>query len=307
MQSERTSVQVVEVGREENGRKLISFLEARLGSLPTGLLMRLVRTGQVRIDGRRCKPFDRVLTGQMVRIPPVNVERGEKPARDLPGLQSVFENDEMIVIDKPAGLPVHGGTGWIDSVHDRLKGCFEGQAFVPVPVHRLDRDTSGLLLCAKTHDFLRSMHAAWPTLTKAYLCWVEGTWESSGWRTIVSKLAKAETGRGEQVVSGQGKRAVSHVHPLLTDGRKSLLLVVLGTRGAPIRSGSIWPILDMPLSAIPGMAGAEGFCCTRPPFPGPDMNFFVLPSWRGEFRIERICAQDMKDILATAPAKEGAI
>lgn len=306
MQSERTSVQVVEVGREENGRKLISFLEARLGSLPTGLLMRLVRTGQVRIDGRRCKPFDRVLTGQMVRVPPVNVERVDKPARDLPGLQVVFENDEMIVIDKPAGLPVHGGTGWTDSVHDRLKGCFEGQAFVPVPVHRLDRDTSGLLLCAKTHDFLRSMHAAWPTLTKAYLCWVEGTWESTGWRTIVSKLAKAETARGEQVVSGQGKRAVSHVHPLLGDGQKSLLLVVLGTgRTHQIRVH----LADLGHAIVgdPRYGRGGGLLLHAAALSWPGHEFFVLPSWQGEFRIERICAQDMKDILATAPAKEGAI
>lgn len=108
MQSERTSVQVVEVGREENGRKLVSFLEARLGVLPTGLFMRLVRTGQVRIDGRRCKPFDRVLTGQKVRIPPVDVQRKPEAGPALPGIDVVFENDEMLLVSKPAGLPVHG-------------------------------------------------------------------------------------------------------------------------------------------------------------------------------------------------------
>jgi len=88
MQSVRTTVQVVEVDAQENGRKLFSFLEARLGSLPPGLLMRLVRTGQVRIDGRRCKPFDRVLTGQKVRIPPVNVELKELAARPYRALRS---------------------------------------------------------------------------------------------------------------------------------------------------------------------------------------------------------------------------
>ena len=111
MQSERTSVQVVEVGREENGRKLVSFLEARLGTLPAGFFMRLVRTGQVRVDGRRCKPFDRVLTGQKVRIPPVDAQRGQESARALPGIDVVFENEEMLVVDKPSGLPTHGGTG----------------------------------------------------------------------------------------------------------------------------------------------------------------------------------------------------
>lgn len=305
MQSERTSVQVVEVGREENGRKLVSFLEARLGSLPASLLMRLVRTGQVRIDGRRCKPFDRVLTGQKVRIPPVDVQRKSETGSALPGIDVVSENDEMLLVNKPAGLPVHGGTGWSDSVHDRLKSRHQ-EGFVPVPVHRLDRDTSGLLLCAKTHDFLRSMHASWPSLTKAYLCWVEGAWESGGWRTIVSELAKAETGRGEQVVSGQGKRAVSHVHPLLGDGQKSLLLVVLGTgRTHQIRVH----LADLGHAIVgdPRYGRGGGLLLHAAALSWPGHAFFVLPPWQGEFEIKRICAQDIRDILATAPAKEGAI
>ena len=305
MQSERTSVQVVEVGREENGRKLISFLEARLGTLPAGFFMRLVRTGQVRVDGRRCKPFDRVLTGQKVRIPPVDVQRRQEPAGVLPGIDVVFENEEMLVIDKPSGLPVHGGTGWTDSVHDRLKSRHQG-AFVPVPVHRLDRDTSGLLLCAKTHDFLRAMHASWPTLTKAYLCWVEGEWAFSGWRTVVSDLAKVETGSGEQVVSGQGKRAVSHVHSLLKAPGRSLVLVVLGTG----RTHQIRVHLADSGHAIvgdPRYGRGGGLLLHAAYLSWPEHAFFVLPPWQEEFRIERECVQHIENILATAPAKEGAI
>lgn len=305
MRTERTSVQVVEVGREENGRKLVSFLEARLGSLPTGLFMRLVRTGQVRVDGRRCKPFDRVLTGQKVRIPPVDAQRGQESASPLPGIDVVFENEEMLVVDKPSGLPAHGGTGWTDSVHDRLKRRHAG-VFVPVPVHRLDRDTSGLLLCAKTHDFLRAMHASWPALTKAYLCWVEGEWPFSGWRTIVSKLAKVETGSGEQVVSGQGKRAVSHVHPVLSRAGRSLLLVVLGTG----RTHQIRVHLADGGHAIvgdPRYGHGGGLLLHATALSWPGHSFFVLPPWRDEFRIDSGHAHDIENILATAPAKEGLI
>ncbi len=305
MQSERTSVQVVEVGREENGRKLVSFLEARLGSLPTGLFMRLVRTGQVRVDGRRCKPFDRVLTGQKVRIPPVDAQRRQEPASPLPGIDVVFENGEMLVVDKPSGLPAHGGTGWTDSVHDRLKRRHAG-AFVPVPVHRLDRDTSGLLLCAKTHDFLRAMHASWPGLTKAYLCWVEGEWPFSGWRTVVSELAKTQTGSGEQVVSGQGKRAVSHVHPVLSRAGRSLLLVVLGTgRTHQIRVH----LADCGHAIVgdPRYGHGGGLLLHATALSWPGHSFFVLPPWRDEFRIDPCRAQDIDTILATAPAKEGPI
>jgi len=306
MQSERTSVQLVQVGPEENGRKLVSFLEARLGVLPTGLLMRLVRTGQVRVDGRRCKPFDRVLTGQVVRVPPVSVQRREEPARLLPGLDVVFENDEMLVIDKPAGLPVHGGTGWTDSAHDRLKERFADRIFVPVPVHRLDRDTSGILLCAKTHDFLRAMHASWPFVTKAYMCWVEGQWSGTGWQTIVSNLAKVATESGEQVVSGGGKRAVSHVHRLAGTGQRSLLLVVLGTgRTHQIRvhlADSGCPIVGDPRYGRGG-----GLLLHAAALSWPGRSFFVLPPWQEEFEIKRVGAQEIQDILSTAPAKEGAI
>ena len=302
MQSVRTTVQVVEVDAQENGRKLFSFLEARLGSLPPGLLMRLVRTGQVRIDGRRCKPFDRVLTGQKVRIPPVNVEFKELAAQSLPGLEIVYEDAAMLVVDKPAGLPVHAGTGWTDSVHDRLKN---GQIFSPTPVHRLDRDTSGLLLCAKTHDFLREMHEAWSTVTKAYLCWVDGVWEFQGWRTIVSDLAKVRTGDGERMVSGQGKHAVSHVHPLFSSGGGSLLLVVLGTgRTHQIRvhlADSGHPIIgDSKYGRGQGLLLHAAFLSW------PGHRFFVLPSWAGDFRVGPEYAQSINAILASAPAKEGA-
>jgi len=302
MNSTRTQVQVVEVGPEENGRKLMTFLEARLGSLPAGLLMRLVRTGQVRIDGRRCKPFDRVLTGQKVRIPPVSVERREEPSGTLPGLEIVFENEEMLIVNKPAGLPVHAGTGWNDSVHDRLRN---GQAFSPTPVHRLDRDTSGLLLCAKTHDFLRAMHGMWPSVTKAYLCWVEGEWEPDGWVTVISELAKVETDHGQKVASGQGKRAVSHVHPVAVGRGKSLLLVVLGTG----RTHQIRVHLSERGHSIvgdPKYGRGHGLLLHAVSLAWPGGEFFALPEWTGDANVSPELVRTIKAILKTAPAKGGA-
>jgi 23S rRNA pseudouridine955/2504/2580 synthase len=305
MQSVRTAVQIVEVGAEENGRKLTTFLQARLGHLPAALVMRLVRSGQVRIDGRRCKPFDRVSAGQKVRIPPVTVEERVQTGPGRTDLDVVYEDRDMLVVNKPPDLPVHAGTGWSDSVHDRLRARFPGQVFTPVPVHRLDRDTSGLLLCAKTHDFLRAMHGVWPGVTKAYLCWVEGAWPDRGWTTVVSELAKTGTAGGEKVVSGQGRRAVSHVHPVSVTAGRSLVLVVLGTG----RTHQIRVHLADRGHAIVGdpKYGRGGGLLLHAAFLSwPGHACLTLPPWAGDFQVPPALAETIKDIITTAPAKEGA-
>lgn len=304
--TQRTAVRLEEVGPEENGRKLLSFLEARLGSLPQGLFMRIVRTGQVRIDGRRCKPFDRVATGQTVRIPPVSVEtRDNDAARHQSGghsLDIVYEDASMIVVNKPGGLPVHGGSGWTDSVHDRLK---TDGPFSPTPVHRLDRDTSGLLLCARTHDFLRHMHKSWSDVTKAYLCWVEGLWDRSGWTTVISDLAKQDTEKGQQMVSGTGKQAVTHVHPILSEAGQTLMLAVLGTgRTHQIRvhmADSGHPIIGDPRY---GQGKGLKLHAAYLSFAGH--TFFRLPSWPGQFSVPVAQEARILEFCSNAPQKEHA-
>lgn len=292
MERIRTQVRVVEVGPEEDGRKLLSFLEARLGRLPSGLYMRLVRSGQIRLDGRRCKPFDRVQAGQKVRIPPVEVERKEET---LPrgNLSIVHEDGDMLVIDKPAGLPVHPGTGWTDSVHGRLDAWQPR----PIPVHRLDRDTSGLLLCAKTHRFLRSMHSVWHMVTKAYVCWVEGLWPHGSWHTVISELGKTGTPRGERMCSGHGRRAVSHVHPLRKKDGRTLLAVVLGTgRTHQIRvhlADSGHPIVG---DAKYGRG--QGLLLHAAVLRWPGHSFSALPEWPGPFAPERGCEEEIFSLLA---------
>lgn len=305
MHSVRTAVQIVEVGADESGRKLTTFLQARLGHLPAALVMRLVRSGQVRIDGRRCKPFDRVSAGQKVRIPPVTVEERMQTGPGRTALDVVHEDADMLVVNKPSGLPVHAGTGWSDSVHDRLRARFPGKAFTPVPVHRLDRDTSGLLLCAKTHDFLRAMHDGWSGVTKAYLCWVEGGWPAQEWTTIVSDLAKTATVGGEKVVSGQGRRAVSHVRPVSAAAERSLVLVVLGTG----RTHQIRVHLADRGHAIVGdpKYGRGGGLLLHAAFLSwPGHAYFTLPPWTGDFQVSPALAGTINDIITTAPAKEGA-
>lgn len=304
MQSIKTSVRIVAVSQEESGRKLLSFLQAHLGdSLPQGLFMRLVRTGQVRVDGKRCKPFDRVLAGQEVRIPPVTVQAKDAAPTNM-DLDIMVEDAEMLVVNKPTGLPVHPGTGWTDSVQTRLAGRFRDAPFTPTPVHRLDRDTSGLLLCAKTHDFSRRMHANWTSVAKAYLCWVDGTWTETGWTTIRASMSKQNTGNGEKMVVGQGKDAVTHVHALTVTETRSLLLVVLGT-GRTHQIRAHLASLGHPLVGDGKYgSGGENLRLHATVLSWPGHVFTALPDWDGPHRVDPSLAEDIVHRLTTTPLKE---
>lgn len=302
MQTVRTTVQLIHVGPEENGRKLQSFLEARLGPLPAGLYMRLIRSGQVRVDGRRCKPFDRVATGQQVRIPPVTMTPKDIPTAKA--LDIVHEDQDMLIVNKPRGLPVHAGTGWTDSVHDRLRARCAG--FTPVPVHRLDRDTTGLLLCAKTHDFLRAMHQLWPLVAKAYLCQVQGRCSWSGWKTVTSKLAKSGAAGTERVTEGQGKVAVSHARILEGAESHSLLLVVLGTgRTHQIRVQLAG--LGHPILGDPKYGQGQNLLLHATHLAWPGHHFFCPPTWPAPWAVDRLSQDNLEYFLTTAPRKEGII
>lgn len=303
MQMIRTTVQLVDVGPEENGRKLLSFLEARLGVLPPGLVMRLVRTGQVRIDGKRCKPFDRVLAGQKVRIPPMTIEEKKDNTLSDTSLDIVHEDASILLLNKPQGLPVHPGTGWVDSVHDRIRLRYQDHVFIPTPVHRLDRDTSGLLLCARTHDFLRHMHGIWGQVAKGYLCWVQGRWRNDGWRIIVSELAKQQTAQGQKMVAGSGKQAISFVHQIGVSAQESLLLVLLGT-GKTHQIRVHLADSGHPIIGDPKYGKGQGLKLHAALLRWPEQEYRVLPSWSGRHEISTDLFTTAQALFACAPSKD---
>ena len=238
------------VSRAEAGQKLLNFLQRRVEAA-TGEFHKWIRSGQVRLNGGRAKAFDRVDEGDAVRVPPFAVLKNtdsELPARtravnkgmdkDSFFLPIVHEDADILVLNKPAGLPTQGGTGHADSVVSRLAARFRYADFIPAPVHRLDKDTSGLLAAGKTYAALRRLtdalagRAGTPP-RKEYLAWVWGRWPDTEERELRDRMDKNETaGRmevGKDAETEEGKDAVSIVRPLETRkirGREATLMLV---------------------------------------------------------------------------------
>jgi len=174
-----STVSYVEVSQDRDGQRLDNFLSARLKGLPRSVIYRIIRTGQVRLNGGRAKPATRLETGDMVRIPPVSVRQknpGDIPATVLKLLERsiCYEDHGVMVIDKPAGMAVHGGSGLTWGVIDAVRKIRPGMN--TDLVHRLDRETSGCLLLALNGDALRELNAQIKEnqVKKRYLCLLDG-------------------------------------------------------------------------------------------------------------------------------------
>lgn len=149
------------VDAERAGQRLDNFLSTRLKGVPKSAVYRVLRTGQVRVNGKRAKPETRLLAGDEVRIPPMRVDDPAAPAppsealRQTLGDRILAEDSEFIVLDKPRGLAAHGGRGVSLGAIEALRAIRPHQEIELV--HRLDRDTSGILLLAKKHSALRKV------------------------------------------------------------------------------------------------------------------------------------------------------
>jgi 23S rRNA pseudouridine955/2504/2580 synthase len=153
-------VQTVPVTADENGMRVDRFFEARFPGLSFSHIQRIIRKGEVRVDGKRTEPKNRLQAGQTIRIPPLKIEP-PKPREDAPQDQkdraflrsiTLYEDDDVLVLNKPAGLAVQGGSGTVRHI-DGMLGALQSQvkdSQRPRLVHRLDKDTAGCLLVAKT-------------------------------------------------------------------------------------------------------------------------------------------------------------
>lgn len=161
--SASTGVRLLRVDAERAGQRLDNFLMAHIKGAPRSLIYKIIRSGQVRVDGGRGKPERKLQAGEEVRIPPVRLpEPGEQappPKGLLAALEAaiVFEDERLLALNKPSGLASHGGSGIRHGAIESLRALRPGQALELV--HRLDRDTSGLLVVAKKRSALRQLQA----------------------------------------------------------------------------------------------------------------------------------------------------
>ena len=243
----RTGVQYLDVAADEAGLRLDKFLAERLPGVPRTRLFRIIRKGEVRLNGGRTGPEARLAAGDRVRVPPVRLEvPGSVPAAARGPSTSLLEtirraiiqeDARLLVLDKPAGIAVHGGSGVDFGVIEALRALRPEETLELV--HRLDRDTSGCLLVARTAAALRSAHALLREgrSEKRYLALVCGQW-NLGHKRIDAPLRTDTRVGGERTVrvGAGGKPSVSEFRPVQffrRRGRKgpraSLLEVTLHT------------------------------------------------------------------------------
>ncbi|WP_429107804.1 23S rRNA pseudouridine(955/2504/2580) synthase RluC [Aeromonas media] len=206
-------VQLLTIEAEHEGQRIDNFLKTQLKGVPKSLIYRILRKGEVRVNKKRIKPEYKLCVGDEVRVPPVRVaEKNELPSANLGSIQRLesqilFEDEAMIVLNKPSGMAVHGGSGLSFGVIEGLRALRPEARFLEL-VHRLDRDTSGVLLVAKKRSALRSLHEQLrvKTMRKQYLALVRGQWQSHV-KVVNAPLRKNDLQSGERVVrvSSDGK------------------------------------------------------------------------------------------------------
>jgi len=207
-----SSARTVTVSAERAGQRLDNFLARYMQGLPRPALYRVIRTGQVRVNGGRAKPSRRLLEGDRVRIPPARLAQAKQanvPPAVLEKIASaiIFEDAELLVLDKPSGLAVHGGSSVKWGVIDALRQIRPDSA--PELVHRLDRETSGCLLIAKNAAVLRRLHEQFRNHEpgKRYFCLMDGRLPED--KVIVDEPLKKQERSGERymVADAAGKPA----------------------------------------------------------------------------------------------------
>jgi 23S rRNA pseudouridine955/2504/2580 synthase len=231
-----------EIGEDEAGMRLDRWLHRRFPDVSNSHLMRIVRKGEVRVSGKRADASTRLTVGENVRVPPLKIgpQKAQAVKRAAPGdreairAMTLFEDRDVLVLNKPFGLAVQGGSGTTRHIDGMLQALADKEGNRPVLVHRLDRDTSGVLLIAKTRKMAAELGETFRSrrAKKIYWALVEGV-PKPGRGRISMFLAKGE-GMGETRGHGRADlermRVAKHGDP---DAQHSLTLFAVVDKVAP--------------------------------------------------------------------------
>jgi 23S rRNA pseudouridine955/2504/2580 synthase len=213
------SVRLVRIGEEHAGQRIDNFLLTQLKGVPKSHIYRILRTGQVRLNGGRIDAARRIANGDLVRIPPLQVAAtpDEPPSGAVDAFAGrlapriLLDDSELLVINKPSGIAVHGGSGLILGIIEGVRKLRPEARFLEL-VHRLDRETSGCLVIAKKRSALRSLHEQFRenAVKKVYTALVTGAWNQR-MRMVDAALDKNVLQGGERMVkaSASGKPATT--------------------------------------------------------------------------------------------------
>ena len=212
-----SSVQLLEVAPDHAGQRIDNYLRAQLKGVPKTLVYRILRKGEVRVNKGRIKPDYKLQAGDVIRVPPLRLAERDEPAPLAQGLLErleaaiVYEDKALIVLNKPAGIAVHGGSGLNYGVIEAFRQLRPECKDIEL-VHRLDRDTSGLLMIAKKRSMLRHLHEALrgDGVDKRYLALVRGSWPAVK-KQVRAPLMKSNLRSGERMVevNVEGKDALT--------------------------------------------------------------------------------------------------
>ena len=206
------------ITENEDGQRLDNYLLTKLKGAPRTLIYRIVRTGEVRVNKGRIKPEYRLQIGDIVRVPPLRLSEEAAPATPSPQLSQslsdriLYQEHGIIAMNKPTGLAVHGGSGVAYGLIEALRAIYPTKDFLEL-VHRLDRDTSGLILVADKRSILRHLHEQLRDgkMHKVYVALLAGNLKGANHK-VTAPLDKTNLASGERVVrvSRDGKAAETH-------------------------------------------------------------------------------------------------
>ncbi len=234
------SVRFQTISADQAGQRIDNYLLSQLKGVPKSMIYRIIRKGEVRVNKGRVKAEYKLQADDVVRIPPVKVSAKEHAPishklHQVAQLeqQILFEDEVLLVLNKPSGMAVHGGSGLSFGVIEALRSLRPDARFLEL-VHRLDRDTSGILLVAKKRSALRHLHEQLrnKTIQKEYLALVRGQWQSHC-KVINAPLNKNELASGERIVrvSEQGKPSETRFSVEERYGQEATLIKAMPVTG----------------------------------------------------------------------------